>query len=371
VLLGEISLGNGQAGKAMEIAFRGLSHTPNNMALLLLKARAEADRSPVLAIPTLKALLEANTNNTDAALLLAKIYIAVGEPEKAVNLLEAQLLFHTGMSSERKINVLLAVALHKKGNKVDAQKIFDSLLQSEPNDPVPLIALVRLLKDDRLWNELSQKTSNWCKEHPEDSQTPVFIAGSLVATNDNQAKKAAEDILRMVLKNESDSIEAMILLATLLQTSDRSDESTPLYRRVLELQPDNLVVINNLAWLLCENQGKPQEALELAQRGLNISPNYIDLIDTRGVVYYQLGEFNKAVEDFTTCIRLYPIRTPAAIVSRLHLAKAFAKLGQKDKAVEHLYQVLDMNQALEPEKRIGGSDMEDAQTLLIQLQEGN
>jgi tetratricopeptide (TPR) repeat protein len=129
-----------------------------------------------------------------------------------------------------------------------------------------------------------------------------------------------------------------------------------------------------LAWLICEDKGKPQEALELAQKGLKISPNYADLIDTRGVIYYQMGEFDKAVEDFTKCIRLYLENTkgkPAAIASRFRLAKTFAKLGQDVKALEHLNQALDMNQALDPENKIRGSDLDDAQTLLKQLQEGN
>ena len=46
-----------------------------------------------------------------------------------------------------------------------------------------------------------------------------------MAINDSQAKKTAEDILRIVLRNESDSIEAMTSLATLLQASNRSDGS--------------------------------------------------------------------------------------------------------------------------------------------------
>ncbi|MBW7992481.1 MAG: tetratricopeptide repeat protein [Planctomycetes bacterium] len=336
VLLGKISLEKRQAGRAMEIAFRGLSHTPNDMALLLLKARAEANRSPVLAIPTLKALLEAYPNNIETTSLLAQIYVKSGEPEKAVNLLEAQLAYRVGTPEERMIKIDLAVALYMNGNKANAQKEFASLIQSE-----------------------------------KDSLTLIKIAWNLALINDGQAQNKAEDILRMVLRKESDSIGAMTALAMLLQTNGRSEESAPFYRRVLELQPENLKVINNLAWLMCEDKGMLQDALQLAQKGLNIDPNYTDLIDTRGVIYYQLGEFNKAVEDFTTCIRRYPTEKPAAIGSHIYLAKAFAKLGQKNKAVEHLYQALDMNQALEPERRIGGSDMDDAQTLLKQLQEGN
>ena len=334
-LLGKISLDEGQAGRAMEIAFRGLSHTPNDKALLLLKAQAEAKRSPVLAIPTLKALREMDPNNIDAALLLARVYIAAGEPEKAVNLLEAQLVSCVGTPEERIIKIDLSVALYKNGSNANALMKFDSILHSE-----------------------------------KDSLILINIASSLMAINDGQAKQKAEDILRMVLRNESDSIGAMATLAILLQTSGRLDESVPLYQRVLELQPDNVDVINNLAWLMCEDKGMLQEALELAQRGLMIDPNHIDLIDTRGAIYYKMGEFDKAVEDFTTCIELYPIGTPTAIGSHFHLAKTFKKLGQNVKALEHLNQALDLNQALEPERRIGGSELEEAQTLLKQLQEG-
>jgi len=371
-LLGEISLRQKQISKAMDAALRGLAHTPNDRTLLLLKARAEAARLPILAIPTLKMLLELDPNNSDAAVFLASTYIATGESQKAVNILKAQLVSRAGTEDERRIKVALAVALHKNGNKADSQKEFDSLVQSEPNDPVLLLAQVQLLKDDQLWSELSQKVTDWYQKHPEDSLTPIIIARNLATTGDSQAEKTAEDILRIMLKNDSDSIETMRALAILLHTIGRPDESVPLYQRVLQLEPDNLIVINNLAWIMCEEQGKFQEALELAQRGLQISPNYIDLIDTRGVAYYRLGEFNRAVEDFTTCIKLYPAGTLTAISARFHLARAFAKLGQKDKAVEHLSQALDLYQALNPANRIGAlsdTDLDEAQRLLKQLQE--
>jgi tetratricopeptide (TPR) repeat protein len=128
--------------------------------------------------------------------------------------------------------------------------------------------------------------------------------------------------------------------------------------------------MNNLAWVLCEEQGEFQQALELTRKGLQISPNYVDLIDTRGVIYYRMGELNKAVEDFALCIKLYSENDPAVTGSRFHLARAFAALGQKDKAIEYLTQVLDTD----GQSRIGGltpKDLAEAQRLLKQLQEGN
>ncbi|MBN1806099.1 MAG: tetratricopeptide repeat protein [Sedimentisphaerales bacterium] len=366
--LGEILLRKGQAGRAIDAALRGLTYTPNDKALLMLKARAEEARSPILAISTLKTLREVDPNNTDTTLYLANIHIKIGEPDKAIKLLEAQLVSRAGTSEIRTIRIARAIALYKNGQQSEAQIEFDSLLQSEPDDPAPLFAQVRLLRDERLWTQLNQKVMEWSRNHPEDSRTPIIIATNLVVTNDNQAKKTAEDIYRMVLKNKPDSIEVLTNLAVLLQTSGRPNESVPLYQQVLQLQPDNHIVINNLAWLMCEDKGRYKEALELAQRGLKLFPNYIDLIDTRGVIYYKMGQFDKAAEDFSLCVELYPPGAPAAVASRFRLAKTLAKLGQNVKALEHLNQVRDL------QNQIGGlsnAEMAEVQSLFRKLQEGS
>ena len=367
VLLGELSLRRGQPGEAVDIALRGLVHTPNDRRLLLLKGRAEAERSPLLAIPTLKLLHELYPDDVDIALLLARTYIEIGETEKPVTLLRKQLDM-CDASVRRRYEIALAVVLYKNGNKEEAQKIFDSLYQSAPDDPRPLIAQVQLLKDDKLFSQLNQMVSHWCQNHPKDTYTPVAIAADLTATEDSQAKKIAEDLFRRILANDPNSLPAMNALAMLLQMTGRPEEAAVLYERILKLQPDSVIVINNLAWIMCEEQGKHQQALELAQRGLEIAPNYVDLIDTRGVAYYRLGQFDKAIQDFTKCLKLYPKGTPAAAATYLHLARALDGLGQKDEAIENLKKALELN------AETGGlstADTAETQRLLDELSQGS
>jgi len=373
-LLGELLLRQRQSGKALDIALRGLAHTPNDKRLLLLKARAEAARSPLLAIPTLKLLCEMEPNDVNSAVLLAGTYVAASAPERAVNLLKTQLVSCSGTPDERKVNIALAQALHKNGNKADAQKIFDSLSLSAPDDPGPLFAQVGLLRDDKLWSRLNQKVVDWCQNHPKDTYTPVAIAANLAATEDSQAQKVAEDLFRRILDRDPNSLPAMGSLAMLLQkmtgrpAESAAAEAAVLYQRILKLQPDNIVAINNLAWTLCEEQGKHQQALELARRGLKIAPQYVDLIDTRGVAYYRLGQLDKAIQDFTKCLKLYPRGTPAATATYFHLGRALAELGQKEEAIEKL------NKALELNAEFGGlsaSDVAETQRLLEKLSQGN
>jgi tetratricopeptide (TPR) repeat protein len=292
----------------------------------------------------------------------------MGQSQKALNLLRDQLNSCSNTSEERKIRIALATALHENGNTADAQKEFDSLFRSDPDDPKPLLAQVRLLKEEGLWEQLNHKVIDWCRNHPGDTHTPVAVAGYLVETKNSQAGKTAEGILRRTLERDPDCTEAMSVLAMLLQTTGRSHEAAGLYKRILMLQPDNVITINNLAWILCEQQGKYQKALEFAQRGLERAPDYIDLIDTRGVAYYRLGEFNKSVQDFSQCISLYPPRTPSLVASHFHLARALAGLGQKDEAIENL------NKTLELHNKIGGlsaADFAETHRLLKELSPGS
>jgi len=367
LLLGEISLRQGQPAKAMDAAMRGLVHQRNDKSLLLLKAQAEAARSPALAIPSFKSLRGLDPNDSDIAVRLAMTYIEADEPEKAVTLLEEQLISCEDSVGERKVNTALAVALYKDDNKTDARKKFDSLLQSAPDDPTPLFAQVQLLTEDELWSQLNQNVTQWCQNHPEDVNTPITIAGRLAGIENNQAKEVAEDLLRGVLERDPDNLAAMSRLAMLLQVAGHNTESAKLYQKILDLRPDNVIAMNNLAWIMCEERNNYQEALELAQRGLKIAPQYVDLIDTRGVVYYRLGEFEKAIQDFTKCLELYPNRAPPTVASRFHLARAFIKLGQTNKAIQHL------NDALNSYSQIGGlsaADLTEAQRLLEQIQGG-
>ena len=367
VLLGEIALKQGKPGKAMEASLGGLAYGPNNKSLLLLKARAEAAKAPVLAIPTLKLLHELAPNDLGTVILLANTYIDVDEPVKAVNLLRDQLAV-CDASEKRKCNNALAVALYKSGNKAEAQNEFDALLMSEPNDPAPLLAQVKLLKDDKDWEQLNDKVVNWYGNHHDDCDTPVNVVRDIMLLEESGARKTAEGILRMVLDDHPDSTETMRALAILLQISGRSSEAAQLYERILKLEPEDVITINNLAWIIGEVQGKPEQALDLALRGLEIAPNYYDLIDTCGVLYYRLGRFDKAINNFNKCIELYPGITQSSIGTRFYLARVLAQVGQKDKATQYLKEALELN------SKNGGlstADLAEAESLFKKLQEGS
>ncbi|OHB67104.1 MAG: hypothetical protein A2Y76_15630 [Planctomycetes bacterium RBG_13_60_9] len=329
-LLGRLELGQGQPQKAWDTALGGLSLNGQDKQLLLLKADAEAARSPSQAVPTLR--------------LLAEEY-----------------------PDDMEVEMRLANALYKGGNRDDARSMLGARMKAEPNNPIPVVTLAGLLISDDRRMEAVELAAVWGSSHPSDVSVATAVARALAATSDPTALKAAEDLLKGVLERNPKSVAAVASLALLMQQMGRTTEAAALSRKVLEIDPNDIIALNNLAWTLCEEDGKYQEALELAERGLRLAPEYQDLIDTQGVIHYRLGHLEKAVEDFSRCIELYPAGARSAVAAYFHLARTYDKMGRKTQAEQHLQQAMTLHD------RMGGlspEDLAEARGLLEQLQKG-
>jgi Flp pilus assembly protein TadD len=62
------------------------------------------------------------------------------------------------------------------------------------------------------------------------------------------------------------------LLGSALELSGRKQEAIGSYHHALELNPDNVAVMNNLAYLIAESGGNLDEAAKLAQQALQKAP---------------------------------------------------------------------------------------------------
>ncbi len=362
-LWARIYLEQAQFGQAMDTVLRGLTYSPNDKNLLLLKARVEAARAPALAIPTLKLLNDREPNNAETAMELAKTYVAAGQYDKSITLLQ-NLLAYCEEKEHRKIKTALADTLYKKGDKDQARQIFDLLYESGSDDSKVFLVETNLLKDDQSWDIVSHRANDWIRNNPNDTQALIMLAGNLIATKNEDALDIAEILLRKILHLNPHCLEAMNSLAVLLQIRGWYSEASGVYEQILEIKPEALIALNNLAWIMCEEQGKYQQALEFTQTGLRKAPEYIDLIDTRGVIYYRMAEHHKAVRDFNKCLELYPKNSLSSAISRFHLARSQIALGQNGRATDNLQKTIELN------NKIGGlssTEVAEAQLLLDEL----
>ncbi len=372
--LGWMDLREGQPGRAIDVALEGLRYNPKEKRLLLLKAQGEAARSsPIQAVPTLTALVEQDPNDTDVVLQLADVYIRADRADKALELLQQRIGNLTG-ADRRRCQVAQAAALYRSGQAEAATKQFTTLAQAEPNDPMPVLTLARLLLSDKRWTELGQLTTDWATSHPKDIGVATNVAEWLAQTQGGpEATALTESLLRLTLQRNPKYSYGMYLLAVLLQSNGQNAEAVKLNRQALQIDPNNVIVMNNLAWLLCEDQKQYAEALSLATRGYKLSPDYCDLIDTLGVVRYRMGDYKAAVDVLNECLKKCVAGRPLIVQTRFHLGRTYARMGRKTEALKELADVLKAQEALDQQNRSGGlsaADRSEARSWIEQLQKG-
>jgi Tfp pilus assembly protein PilF len=89
-------------------------------------------------------------------------------------------------------------------------------------------------------------------------------------------------------KRKIPSSPAPHLIAALdAQTAGESKAAIGHYKKVIELQPNQAVALNNLAWLLFENNNP--SALELAAKAAKLAPNSPEVLDTYGWIEMHQG----------------------------------------------------------------------------------
>lgn len=99
-----------------------------------------------------------------------------------------------------------------------------------------------------------------------------------------------------------------------------------LYSRVTQLQPNNAVAFNNLAWVTARLN--KDGSIALAEKANALAPNQPAFMDTLAVLLSDKGDYAKALELQTKVLTLQP-NNPAF---KLNLAKIHLKGGKKDLA---------------------------------------
>ncbi len=92
-----------------------------------------------------------------------------------------------------------------------------------------------------------------------------------------------------------------------LERLDRWDEAEADFRRALELQPDQPLVLNYLGYSLVELRRNLDEALGMIEKAVDARPDDGYITDSLGWVLYRLGKFDQAVPHMERAVELVPV----------------------------------------------------------------
>jgi tetratricopeptide (TPR) repeat protein len=151
-----------------------------------------------------------------------------------------------------------------------------------------------------------------------------------MSPTDEQVKRV-EDWLKAAIRQHPDKVVLRMHLADMYDLRGRYDEALTEYRTVLDKEPNNVVALNNLAWLLAHRSGEEAKALPLIETAVQGQGRRADLLDTRGVVLLKLGRTDAALADLKEAVA--DVRTPSRL---FHLARAHQQAKDRDTALKVL-----------------------------------
>jgi Tfp pilus assembly protein PilF len=145
--------------------------------------------------------------------------------------------------------------------------------------------------------------------------------------------------LESQIKARPDAVEPRLILGSLYESRGTIDKAQYYYRETLKLDAQSPIAANNLAWLLCENGGNLDEALNLARVAHAKLPKSTEAADTLGWVYYKRKAYMSAIEIFRGAIAQDPKRA----IMHYHLGMSYYRNGQNDRAKDSLQKALDLD----------------------------
>lgn len=354
---------------------------PQAIAPRILLSKYYRDiREPGLFLEIVRETRDIAPNNTEVLILL-------GEAQRMNNLTDESTETFKSLVKlvPDSIEALLQLSYTQflKGDSRAAKQYLEQILEKESDHFAALIAIVRLAIHDKDL-QLADKHFSAVKKLRPDAPEVLLLEGDLLIAREQpeQAIKfylAAVEITKssdLIIKlarayslsgMQDKAISTMkewleeyptddladAYLSSLYERDEDPGRAIENYERLLKKNPDNVIVLNNLANLYLESN--QERALELAQRAFALLPDRFEVIDTLGWV---LVKQNKPEEG------MKHLRSARAIDAgdpnvNYHYAFGLAISGEVREARSVLKKVLEEHKIFD--------ERENAQTLLNSL----
>ncbi len=256
----------------------------------------------------------------------ARIAKAKGENEQAREVIaafaaETPAAPNTATESKRLLTIGRLYALI--GAHAEAETWYRKLAEITPSANM---LVIQSLTDQGKRGEAAR----FCLEAAGGPLTPdlaMMLAYVMTVPDGDAPENVAEADAALDAAIAANDANLQLLQATAVMRASRRDydAAIAIFRRILAVDPDNDLALNNLATLLAERPNQRAEALELIERAVALSGRQPSLLDTQGTIHLKMGNADPAIK----CLEEATAGGTADARYYLHLAAAY-QLAQRE-----------------------------------------
>jgi tetratricopeptide (TPR) repeat protein len=196
----------------------------------------------------------------------------------------------------------IAVQHHQAGRFQQAEQLYNSVLQNNPDNPVVLHLLgVVAYQTGRHHLALELVT----RAIADSSEVPQFHNTLGVVLEALGELEQAITAYQQAVSLRPDYAEAYNNMAIALQTRGKYALAVEKCRKAVSLAPDCARAYNTMGFSL-EKQGRFIEALESYAQAVSLAPSFAEAYNHLGVVLSATGRYEEAIENYRRAIRVEP-----------------------------------------------------------------
>jgi putative PEP-CTERM system TPR-repeat lipoprotein len=323
VALSDLYLRQREPKKALDLLEKAQKGQLPSPLLLSALIRAQSAAGHVADAETsLRKVLAMEPRSIQARRALADLLVTEKKAQDARQVLREGLTIMPG--NRLLLQGLIGVELKDDGTEA-ALKLVDELAKNPGNSPGILGLRGDVYMSAKRYEEAAQAYGAEAKKTPDVSLVVRQSAALTAAHHPEQALKLLTDWIA----DHPDDMQVQLLLATSEIGARQNAEAIKRLELVLGKQPNNVVALNNLAWLYQEAGDK--RAREMAQKAYLLAPSP-QVSDTLGWVLTAEGEGKTALPLLREAARALPNN----MAIQYHLGVALKQAGQKDEAISVL-----------------------------------
>jgi putative PEP-CTERM system TPR-repeat lipoprotein len=328
VLLAQLHLQAQEPQKALDLTQRLREADPGNIQLGSVVGRAYlALERPNEAARVFRALSEAHPDAVAPRLALAQALVTAGEQEQAKEQLEK---VHKIDPKNVPAKLALARLAIADGDVAYAKRMLAAVDDAAADNPDVLELRGDLANAEGRLDEARSLYKQALKQGPMSAR-----AIKLAMVERRVGNPDAVSTLQAWLADHPDDVAVRLAVADARLSAQDLEAAQKEYEKIIQIVPENVVALNNLAWLLWQS-GNVTAALPHIKTALELAPESPQVQDTAGSVFLAAGDAKRAV----TLLRRAAEANPQDATIRYHLAQALHAVGESKQAYQILEQVL-------------------------------
>ena len=325
--LAGIAMQRGDMNQLAEVADKTITAVPRFPGGYVWRALVEINHNtPDKAEADLKTAMSIAPQSPQAYLELGKLRFAQKRFPEGVTLLEQVLQFDP--NSVEAVRLLVGYDLYQKQPE-KAMARLNAQIEKSPKNSAFYDLLAQLQIQNKNLDQAAATAQKAMQLNPSDGEAVMLYAQ--LEVQHGQTADAISTWEKWSAAHPNDA-GVLAILGTLEESRGDTAKAEAYYKKALEIQPQQPIAANNLAFRMLENGENVDVALTLAQTARQAMPNSPDTADTLAWAYYYKGSYGFArdlLEDATKT-------EPNNAAMQYHLGMVYSKLGDKSNASMHL-----------------------------------